>query len=261
MNSQVWDYYKKTRGLHDILLLTEGKLTWEEAKKRAPCLIKGWFELSLLSTQDRIEFTKDFWLKTLPFIPQAHSNIASFFDRLEDIGVFLFQEKIGNPYLAEIVYSLKEGSVFFRGKIPCTHEDIHFFQQSFTNLLPRDYFAFLRIHNGFAKTSDTGMLSLQDIPLAKESMQAVIYEGEGAVFCDGKEIDPAALIPFYESFGRHSYQCFYTEWYPTSEMGNVYFSSQDFTISRYTLPNLHETMAFTTFLQWLVFYLEGIECI
>lgn len=259
MNKLALDYYLKTSGFHDAVFLPDSPLSWEDARKKAPNLIKGWHELCRLSPEDRIEFTRDYWFSILPFIPKALEGISSFFDRLDDVGVFFIQEKEKMPYSAEFVYSLKNEGGFFRGGIPCTHEAVDFVKHTFHSLLPRDFLAFLRIHNGFSKYSDTGIIRIQDMPLVRTNLQSFLIEGEKKVSCDGIPVDPAGLIPFYESFGQQSYQCFYSEWYPTSEMGNVYFSSQDFTISPYTLGNPQETMAFPTFLDWLVFYLEGIE--
>ena len=47
-------------------------------------------------------------------------------------------------------------------------------------------------------------------------------------------------------------------WYPGSEMGNVYLSGIDYTISDYRdRKEWADRLAFPTFLDWLAFYLEG----
>jgi hypothetical protein len=56
------------------------------------------------------------------------------------------------------------------------------------------------------------------------------------------------------------YQCFWAEWYPEQEMGNVYYSGESKTISDvFGSFSSSETMAFTTFTDWLMFYLERID--
>jgi hypothetical protein len=76
---------------------------------------------------------------------------------------------------------------------------------------------------------------------------------------DGIEVDPKTLIPFYESFGMPFFQCFWTEWYPEEEMGNVYYSgvSKKILVAEDERPS-EENMAFPTFLDWLMFYLERV---
>lgn len=78
----------------------------------------------------------------------------------------------------------------------------------------------------------------------------------------GLTVNPKSLIPFYESFGMPFFQCFWGDWYPQNVMGmgNVYFSMTSKTISD---PLNYEdssslNMAFTTFIDWLMFYLERI---
>jgi hypothetical protein len=73
-------------------------------------------------------------------------------------------------------------------------------------------------------------------------------------------VDPGTLVPFYESSGLNSFQCFYADWYPGSEMGNLYFSGLDYTVSDLTRQSAwEENGAFPTFLEWLASYLEGME--
>ena len=55
------------------------------------------------------------------------------------------------------------------------------------------------------------------------------------------------------------FQCFYLDWYPELNIGNVFFSSKDNTISQYkNVQNGHD-LAFYSFLDWLFFYLEDFE--
>jgi hypothetical protein len=71
---------------------------------------------------------------------------------------------------------------------------------------------------------------------------------------------PKSLIPFYESFGQPFFQCFWGDWYPDQEMGNVYYSNatKKILVSN-KKDDCLETMAFETFTDWLVFYLEKLN--
>ena len=64
-----------------------------------------------------------------------------------------------------------------------------------------------------------------------ERFQGIVTHAENSVSCGDKLIDPKGLIPFYESFGLPFFQCFWTEWHPAEEMGNVYYSSATNSIS------------------------------
>ena len=73
-------------------------------------------------------------------------------------------------------------------------------------------------------------------------------------------LDPHSLFPFYEEYGLGSFQCFNAEWYPGSEMGNVYFSGIDYTLSDISdRSTWSENLAYPTFLEWLTEFLEGMN--
>jgi hypothetical protein len=256
MNTLVHDYYGK-EGFEDLIELSQEKWSWEEAARKFPYLSRGWYELSRLAKEDRVEFTLDFWLTLIPFVPNAHEKIRQFFARLEDVSIIL--AKKGGAYFPECVYLFKEGNGFFRGALPCSREEIDGTNMQLDGALPRDFLSFLRIHNGFGKAYDSGILRMEELFSLKKELENFLMGSEKRIHCDGIAIDPDSLIPFYKSAGGYSYQCFYADWYPSSEIGNVYLSLREYTISRYILGSSEETLAFPTFLNWLVFYLEGIE--
>ena len=73
-------------------------------------------------------------------------------------------------------------------------------------------------------------------------------------------VNPKKLIPFYKSFGMPYYQCFWAEWYPEQEMGNVYFTLKTKTVSDIDIEELsYESLSFPTFCDWLTFYLERFD--
>lgn len=248
---------------HDVIPLHENSsIDWPKAVQYAPFLCKGWYELSRLSVQDRIDFTREFWLAKLPYCPDLSQFLTKFFSSLDDIGVFLTQQKYEDPYEVNLVYSLADNSGFFRGEHPAKENEIISLQKDFFNyILPADYLAFLQIHNGFAKLTDTGLIPSRKI---KENYLAFKknLEDEQVLITthEGVSVNPSSLIPFYESFGMPFFQCFWADWYPDQEMGNVYYSglTHSFSTSK-KKEDCIETMAFENFTDWLLFYLEKID--
>lgn len=265
MNSHVRRFYRTyvdedtpVRFYHQVIPLHENKeMAWEEIREKIPHLPKGWFELSQLHIEDRIEFIKDFWLSTLPFVSHIHAFLDIFFNRLDDIGVYATQSRFDSSYECEIVYSLRDDTSFFHG-MPPSEERIEMLKETFNDELPEDYLTFLKIHDGFSKHSDTGIIRSHNVRNIYDRLQERI---ENEIIYSGKQIvNPKDLIPFYESFGQLAFQCFYVNWTPITSPGNVYYSMAEGKISDVHDQNSwSENLAFPTFLDWLVFYMEGIE--
>ncbi len=253
-----------SKHFHKVVALHEERdLEWEALSGQIPLLSRGWFELSRLPKEDRIEFTREFWLAKLPFISPNESHLEerlyTFFESLEDIEIFATQAKENQPFEVHMIYGLKENVGFFHGEPPIKESGLESLAKQFAHVnLPPDYIAFLQIHDGFSKYTDTGLIKSRDMARTFQHFQHLLAE-ELLVRPDGQVIDPSSLIPFYESFGLHCYQCFYADWYPDEEIGNIYFSEPDRTMSNFLDRNrLSENLAFSTFLGWLVFYLEDI---
>jgi hypothetical protein len=250
-------HFHRVIPLHD-----DPYMDWEEACEIAPRLCKGWYELARLPVQDRIEFIRDFWLAKLPYCPHFDEFLTKFFTSVDDVGVFLTQQKYEDPFQPHLVYSLSENSGFFHGETPATDEEIINLQKDFHNyILPPDYLAFLQIHNGFAKLTDTGIIPSSKMKEGYKMFQKIISEGqEPLTTTSGSTVNPLSLIPFYESFGMPFFQCFWGDWYPDQEMGNVYYSvaSRKISICK-RKKECDETLAFQNFTDWLVFYLEKID--
>jgi len=263
MNSLVRQFFaeNKESSLKDVLFLSEQKdVSWEEISKLSPNLPRGWFELSRVSPEDRVDFTRDFWLDRIPYHPTAHPAFFDFFEQLDDVAVLLFKEE-GSEFLEpELIYSLDDNSCFFRGKPPCNDEDLQGLKNELQLNLPRDYLSFTRIHNGFGKLSEMGFLEIGDIAHARRRVMDLLLQTEKRVKSGAMDVDPGALIPFFEALGLSSFQCFYTDWYPGSEMGNVYLSGVDYTVSDVSdKKSWMENLAFPTFSQWLAHYLQGMN--
>ncbi len=267
MNSHVHRFYRKftdeqapIRLYHEVIGLHEAPhISWEELSKKAPSLPKGWYELSHLKAEDRIEFIRDFWLVTLPFLPHAHAFLEKFFARLDDIGIFLTQLRSDSSFESEIVYSLKDESCFYRGSPPCADREIEALKIKFEGKLPEDYLAFLKIHDGFSKHSDIGIVKSKHLFEVGEQFREEFDQFQPEMNWKGKAIDPADLIPFYESFGSSSYQCFFPLWTPSEQAGIVYCSPTENRISDVQeRSNWQKNLAFPTYLDWLIFYLENL---
>jgi len=262
MNQLVLQYYqgkkKEEPSFYATEFLAESESSWEDIKNKAKDIPRGWVELCRLSLEDRILFMRDFWLDRLPYHPKFHDFLLNFFAKLDDLGVVLSQYKEGDSWVAEMVYSVKDDTTFFRGLPPCLEEGIEELKSILVVSLPRDYLSFLRIHNGFGKLSELELVKSEYISDLKRHIENQLLQREEPVLLNDRIVDPMALIPFYESYGLSSYQCFFADWYPGNEMGNVYFSGIDYTISDYTdKKEWLDQLAFPTFLDWFAFYLEG----
>ncbi len=249
-------HFHRVIALHD-----EPVLDWHEASELAPNLCRGWYELSQLSLPDRLEFIRDYWCGRFIARPRFVDFILEFFNSVDDVGIFLTQQKYDDPFSVQLVYSLSGNSGFFHGSPPANENEIINLQKVFSDyILPPDYLDFLHIHNGFSKLTDSGITVSRDMQESYENLQQVLEKGEPLRTTSGTPINPKSLIPFYKSFDMPFFQCFCGEWYPDQEMGNVYYSGLTHTISDYEKAGFGiETMAFENFTDWLMFYLEKID--
>lgn len=270
MHHHIKDFYKQTKdgdplgGFHRVIALHDMEnVKWDEIKNEVPVLPRGWYELSHLSTEDRIEFTRDFWISKLPYHQDLQKFLIQFFQTIDDIYIFAVQRKFDDPFEAHLVYSLKKDRGFFKGCPPITESRVTNLKLEFPDLIfPKDYLAFLEIHDGFCKATDcTGILNSEIVKETTGKLQTDISKIEKELTNTiGESINPNSLIPFYESFGMPFFQCFYKDWYPEDEMGNVYYSGNNNTVSDVKrLDPSSEAMAFPTFSDWLIFYLETIS--
>jgi hypothetical protein len=254
---------KEEASFAEVIFLAEAKaLSWEEAFGKCPDLPRGWYELSRISPKDRIEFTRDFWLDRLPFQPAPYDAFSDFFELLDDVDVVLSSQEKGEPMSAQIIYSLEGESCFFHGRPPCSQEDILELRSETRIPLPNDFLVFAKIHNGFGKLSETGVFPVETIGDVKRRLADLCLRAERPLKMErtGDRVDPSSLVPFYEALGTSSFQCFYADWYPGNEMGNVYLSGIDYTISDTSRKSAWtERLAFATFLEWLAHYMQGMN--
>lgn len=238
------------------------KKSWEEWQILCPKVPKGWYELCHLSVVDRIEFLGDYWRSTLPFQVIFTPYVERFFNSLQTITLYLIQKTESDSLEPLLIYALKENAGFFQGNPPATEEELSILQEQFSDVvLPADYLAFLRMHNGFSKCSDTGIIESTSMQKTFNAFKAALLAHQQHLHtCDGKRIEETELIPFYQSYAFPCYQCFWAGWHPGEEMGNIYYSGLTHTVSNHLVNSLSpENQAFPTFLDWLMFYLETIE--
>lgn len=245
--------------VQELICLSEEKgIQWSEISEKVPDLPRGWFELSRICTEKRIEFISDLWLDRLPFHISAYPSISQFFSRLDDIAILVVKRDF--EYVTEMVYSFSDNSSFFRGFPPLTEEDVRLFKNEMGLNLPNDYLSFTRLHNGFGKLTETGIIRMEDLEIARREVERILTNGDKVIKWENHVIDPKSLIPFYEDYGLNSFQCFFSDWYPNSEMGNVYLSGINYTISDTTDRSIWaEQLAFASFTEWLAMYLEGMN--
>lgn len=252
------EFLNSAQHFNQVIALHAEHHLWEKLAGEIPHLPKGWYELARLPLEYRIEFTRDYWLSCLPVTDEAEDFLDDFFCELEEIEIFATQVSKGDAFDVHMVYSLKEHAGFFQGAPPASGEKLETLIQQFSAInFPEDYLAFLRIHDGFSKYTDTGLIKTRDMPKVYQKLQMHLAH-EVLVRPDGITLDHARLIPFYESY-LHCYQCFYADWYPEKDMGNVHFSENDSTMSNFLDPHrLKENLAFPTFVDWLLFYLDDV---
>lgn len=245
---------------HSIVLHEHPEITLERIHVMIPHFPRGWYELAHLNASDRIEFTRDYWLTKLPYHQEGAKNLKQFFDSLQDIGIYIVQKGYADPYEAHMVYGLKDDGGFFHGCIGASEKQIEQIQKDFSDfILPSDYLAFLSIHNGFSKAADRGILPTNKLKSTYDQLSSSLSDDELITTENGSTVHPKALIPFYESFEMPVYQCFWRDWYPAQEMGNVYYSGTNKVIPDVIEgPIGAETQTFPTFLDWLFFYLEHV---
>ena len=190
------NYYK-------VIRLHQSSLNWEEVKEKVPHICKGWFELSHVKKDERLEFIEQFWESKLIKFPNFCQFLEKFFRDVEDIEVYLTQKTSDHPFESQLVYSLKGNQGFFRGHLPANDEQIELVRTMFPGTtFPHDYIAFMQIHNGFHKSTDiTGITPLEKLREGYDAFQA-LFEKNDMLFTKNKTIiDPSRLIPFYTSFG------------------------------------------------------------
>lgn len=257
MNIQVKEFYR-TNQAKEVLALHENQdISFAQALEMAPLLPQGWFELIHLDVTDRIEFITAFWSSVFPYRPYVQDLIDQFFSEVEDIGVYLVKKDIDSHFFPHLVYSMEDEENFYRGFPSVNKEEMRGLKQALQQLLPEDYVCFMKIHNGFAKNGDYGLIPAQNIKQEMLSLHNKIHNSGRKITFQGKPLDPECLIPFYKSIGDCVFQCFHRRWYPDVEMGNILFSLRDEGDFDYTsYINQENKGIFPSFLDWLMFYME-----
>jgi len=196
------------------------ELQWEAASALTPSLSKGWFELSKLDGAIRLEFIRDYWINALPNFPHVFAFLDRFFAGVKEVGIVGHQ---GDVYMT---YECKHA--FFMGGLPLVDREIEALKRQFDFPLPQDYLQFFRIHNGFSKSEDLGVLPSHSLKMA----------------------DSGEHFPFYRASKPEIYQCFKND----EEVSNSCCSLEGGKIFA-----TEERNSFHSFLDWLNAYMERSE--
>ena len=245
--------------LQEVIFLSQDKsCLWDEISQKIPDLPKSWFELSRVHPLERIEFVKLLWQDLLPFHLKFSPYLESFFAKLDDIGIVV--AKRGGEYFPEMVYSFSDNSTFFIGNPPATFDDVRYFISQLGFSLPQDFLSFLILHNGFGRLGSSGILSMDDVDSERQKVRKMLMGNNFVIDHRGGVVNPQSLIPFYVDSGLNSYQCFYVDWSPMGEIGNVYLSGLNSSISDISKSfDLSDELAFASFSEWFMQFLEGIS--
>lgn len=249
---------------HRILPLSqESGKGWDLLSERAPLLPRGWYELSRFPQADRVEFTRAFWQAQLgPHLSGARQEgrFAAFLDQLEDVEIVLTQPKADYPLEAHMLYTLKgrEGALGMYGAPPATPAAVAHLRQQFAHLsLPDAYFSFLTIHDGFNRYLDRGIVKIHEMARIFQSVQQhLAYTVLNA--SDGVEREAIHTVPFYEGIEVGSYHCFDAAPGQEQERGN-YALPLKVGNDRYEVVSSPVEKIFSTFIEWLLYYLEDRE--
>lgn len=260
MNIQVKDFYSDSHAKKVLALHENQDLPMAKVQELAPLLPHGWFELVQLSVPDRIEFVAAFWSSIFPYRPYVQDLIDHFFSRVGDIGVYLVKKDVDSHFFPHLVYSMDDEEHFYYGFPSATKEEMHGLKKAIEVILPEDYVCFMKIHNGFSKNGDYGLIPVQNIKREKNSLYSKIVNSGQKILFHGKSLDPEVLIPFYKACGEGVFQCFHKGWYPDREMGNILFSLREEGGFDYTpYMNQENRGIFPSFLDWLMFYMETLD--
>lgn len=264
MDRHLLDYYTARSPqypagyFHAVIdLETHLKMGWEKLVQICPSLPHGWFELVHLADVDRIELMQEHWLLKISPHPKIKEAIAQFFLSLDHIGVFLSQRNYDDPFEPELIYRLSGSGEFFRGRPGATAEEIGALQKEFVEyILPLDYTSFLRIHDGFSKWRDKGLLGSQDLALACIDLQELLERT--SVSISHLSVPSRSLIPFYQSLQGADFQCFWNDGTSLQRLGEGIEPPPTLGVVSIMDPK-KEIRSFPTFLDWLIFYLEKID--
>ena len=248
------DFNQGKRFANMIALHVQKEMTWDEAHERAPSFPKGWWEFSKLSKGIKREFIRDFWFNALPYLPHIYQFLDSFFAKVKEIGVYLAQDSKQEIFEPLLCYQL-ENQIFW-GRPPLLEKERQTFKNKVQFPFPEDFLDFLCIHNGFSKGEETGIFSTHAMCKEDSVFRERLEQISKKIQLEGEEVDPQLLFPFYCSSCLDVYQCFYKDWYPDGEVGNVLCS-----LSKETLPswNREETLTFSDLFR-LVNFLLRVNC-
>jgi len=244
--------FYKNQNYFQVSALKEHKAkSLEECQHIAPLLSEGWWEFAQLTDQLQREFLREFWIHALPYVPHIYRMIDDFFARVQKITIYLVQEKQGEAFKPLMVYQFE--SEYYAGGPPLCPREVSHFKQLISFPLPQDYLLFFQIHDGFAKGKEKGVFPLATLNEVYGRFQQEVSLLSEKLKIESQVVDPQDLLPFYSPAAKETYQCFYKDWYPDGEVGNICAFLEE---QRLSTLKQGETSAFVSFLDWLSFYLQ-----
>lgn len=250
MNNNVLEFYSKSSSedinhpFYEVIFIGDEHPSYEEVSKLAPNLPRGWLELSAQDLDVRKDLIKSYWQACLPFFP-----VDTFFNRVDDIGLFLTKKSPDSVFEAELVYSIENNEGFFRGFPFLTDKEVYELSVKFDYILPEPFLQFMQIHGSL--WSNKGEL-ISPFTLLEE-MKAFQSEHSQEIFVFGeREVHPMNLIPFFKQKSPKGTQCFITVWSLVGEIGNVFFNEEEKKLSSY---HPHRKGSYARFSDWLFSFL------
>jgi hypothetical protein len=257
MRSFVRNYYQNANSIegikdpfHEVLLLSSDlDFTFEELKAKADNFPRSWFELISLSTKEKKEFLFEYWLDTLHPSFEFLQELDIFFSSLEDIGIFLVKEFVSSPYLVELVYSLEKKNLFFVGLPP--RMTPFSAEAELFSFFPDDYLSFLKIHNGFRRFDEKGIIPLEQLKEYSYRFQKCYTESLKKIPLGQRVDDPKVFFPFSRD-KNGGVSCFHLGF--NNSIGKVCYINNHCHLK--TDPMVGFERTFDSFTHWLCHYLR-----
>ena len=161
---QLFDYFVSVKKEQVIELHEKEGVSFSQILPICPTLPKGWFELAMLTIEDRKEFFSAYWKSCFSYQPMIPERIDHFFSSLEEIGIYLVRSSKEEFYEPHLCYHGKDEHLFI-GHLPATLTQIMDAQKNFEGLIDPQFLNFCQIHNGMNKISYGRIFALEKMAL------------------------------------------------------------------------------------------------
>lgn len=233
--------------------------TWEELLSFFPSsppfsVPRIWFDVSKLTQQVGKKFLQDLWLNAFPYLPKLYEAIMRFFSRIERVEVCLGKHRTGRQeYGIFLIYAMRDSQEVRWGGPPLLERSIVQWQQHFPVDLPEEFLSFFRIHNGFSKNREEGILRADQL-LPEHQKLTALQEKCGDTGKGSSEWRTLSnvLFPFYRFGQGNGCQCFDVK--ERNDEGRADLLCV--TTARDGIPCEEESERALPFVDWLIHYLD-----